>query len=56
MNQAILLTNKEISQKALRNLMKEVAIEARKKAMIADKSLNDRIKQELSELNSRKYD
>jgi hypothetical protein len=50
MNQAILLTNKDVSPKALRGLMKEVAEEAREKAILADKILNDRIKQELSDL------
>jgi hypothetical protein len=51
--QNLTLTNNEIPLKALRGLMKEVAIEAKKKAVIADRLLNARIKEELLDLEKR---
>ncbi|MBM2815436.1 MAG: hypothetical protein HW421_2198 [Ignavibacteria bacterium] len=48
------LSNKEISLKALRCLMKEVAQESKEKAFIADKILDERIREEVSELIKRR--
>jgi len=50
MDKGLFLTNKKITLKVLRQLMKEVAIEARETAMIADKALEDKVRQELSDL------
>ena len=50
MNKGLFLTNDEIPLKALRQLMKEVAVEARETAIIADLALKEKVRQELSDL------
>ncbi|MCX6153060.1 MAG: hypothetical protein NT007_02745 [Candidatus Kapabacteria bacterium] len=52
--QTLTLSNNEIPLKALRGLMKEVAMEAKEKAFIADQILNERIREELSNLINRR--
>ena len=50
MKNTLLYSKNEISEKALSRLMKEVAMEAREKALESDKKLIEIIKHELSEL------
>ena len=50
MNKGLFLTNGEIPLKVLRQLMKEVAIEARETTLIVDKALEDKVRQELADL------